>query len=216
MGAGNDTRLPVAIIVAHPDDETLWAGGTILLHPQWQPVIYTLCRRSDPDRAPRYARVLAHLGAVGAMGDLDDGPTQEPLDPAEVQATVAAFIREQQFALVLTHALQCEYSPRHRRHQEVFHAVCALWQRGVLQADGLWFFAYEDGGGRYLPQARATADLRLRLPPAVWQAKHHLLHAVYGFGLDSWEVRTTPRAEAFWRVGSLAALEDWIAGQEEA
>jgi len=23
----------VAIIVAHPDDETLWAGGTILNHP---------------------------------------------------------------------------------------------------------------------------------------------------------------------------------------
>jgi len=23
----------VAIIVAHPDDETLWAGGTILSHP---------------------------------------------------------------------------------------------------------------------------------------------------------------------------------------
>jgi LmbE family N-acetylglucosaminyl deacetylase len=26
----------VAIIVAHPDDETLWAGGTILNHPYWR------------------------------------------------------------------------------------------------------------------------------------------------------------------------------------
>jgi LmbE family N-acetylglucosaminyl deacetylase len=26
----------VAIIVAHPDDETLWAGGTILNHPSWK------------------------------------------------------------------------------------------------------------------------------------------------------------------------------------
>ena len=23
------------MIVAHPDDETLWAGGTILKHPEW-------------------------------------------------------------------------------------------------------------------------------------------------------------------------------------
>ena len=27
--------LKLLAIFPHPDDETLWAGGTILLHPEW-------------------------------------------------------------------------------------------------------------------------------------------------------------------------------------
>ena len=52
----------VALIVAHPDDETLWAGGTILSHPAWDCFIVCLCRGSDPERAPtRPEDVVAHL-----------------------------------------------------------------------------------------------------------------------------------------------------------
>ena len=36
-----------AVIVAHPCDETLWAGGTILSQPAWNWFIATLCRASD-------------------------------------------------------------------------------------------------------------------------------------------------------------------------
>jgi LmbE family N-acetylglucosaminyl deacetylase len=46
----------VAVIVAHPDDETLWAGGTILSHPSWQWFIVCLCRGSDKDRAPKFLK----------------------------------------------------------------------------------------------------------------------------------------------------------------
>ena len=28
-----------AVIVAHPDDETLWAGGTMLMHPDCQSTV---------------------------------------------------------------------------------------------------------------------------------------------------------------------------------
>ena len=62
-----------AIVAAHPDDEVLWAGGTVLMHPSWNWYILTLCRGSDPDRAPRFHRVLEIFHAAGSMGDLDDG-----------------------------------------------------------------------------------------------------------------------------------------------
>jgi hypothetical protein len=37
-----------AVIVAHPDDETLWAGGMILTHPGYNWFVASLCRKSDP------------------------------------------------------------------------------------------------------------------------------------------------------------------------
>ena len=44
----------IAVIVAHPDDETLWAGGTILSHPSNKWFIICLCRASDTDRSVRF------------------------------------------------------------------------------------------------------------------------------------------------------------------
>ena len=80
----------VAVIVAHPDDETLWAGGTILSQPAWNWFIATLCRASDGDRAPRFFQALKAFGANGKMSDLDDGPNQDPLAEEEIQAHMQA------------------------------------------------------------------------------------------------------------------------------
>ena len=64
----------VAIIVAHPDDETLWAGGTILTQPSWNFFIACLCRKNDADRAPKFFKALQLFKADGQMGDMDDSP----------------------------------------------------------------------------------------------------------------------------------------------
>ena len=75
----------VAVIVAHPDDETLWAGGTILSHPSWTCFIVCLCRGSDPERAEKFNLALSVLKSEGIMGNLDDGPDQKPLDETGVE-----------------------------------------------------------------------------------------------------------------------------------
>jgi len=31
----------VCVIVAHPDDETLWTGGMILMHPEWECKVFS-------------------------------------------------------------------------------------------------------------------------------------------------------------------------------
>jgi len=186
----------VAVVVAHPDDETLWTGGLLLSHPEWSPFIVTLCRAQDPDRAPKFKRALERLGAQGVMGDLDDGPDQRPLPAAIVQDTLLTLLPEQSYDLLLTHAPEGEYT-RHRRHEEVARAVWTLWQAGFLRARDLWQFAYEDGGGAYLPRPRQDASLQWALTEAVWTRKAAILTEVYGFGEESWEARVTPRTEAF-------------------
>ena len=186
----------VAVIVAHPDDEVLWCGGLLLCRPQWAPFVACLCRGRDPDRSPRFRRVLARLGARGAMGDLDDGPQQHPVPAATVRDLALSLLPGRGYDLILTHSAQGEYT-RHRRHEETGSAVQALWRDGTLQADALWTFAYEDGSGAHLPRARPQAPLRLSLPPAIWEEKRRLLLETYNYPETSWEVRTTPRAEAF-------------------
>jgi len=186
----------VAVVVAHPDDETLWAGGLLLSHPEWSTFIVTLCRGEDPDRASRFRKALERLRAEGAMGVLDDGPDQRPLDATRVQEAILALLPERRYDLLLTHDPNGEYT-RHRRHEEVSRAVRALWRRGVLRARNLWQFAYEDGGRAYAPRPREDADLRLPLPDALWAQKYSLITDIYGFGEATWEARAVTRMEAF-------------------
>ncbi|MDH3196677.1 MAG: PIG-L family deacetylase [Candidatus Krumholzibacteria bacterium] len=203
------SRASAAVIVAHPDDEVLWAGGAILSRPAWEWTIVTLCRRDDPDRAPRFRRVLERLGAGGAMDDLDDGPDQTPLDERAVEESVQALVGDRRWDVVFTHSPFGEYT-RHRRHEEVSRAVTALWTSGALRADELRLFAYEDGQRRYLPRAIEGAHEVVRLNQATWRAKRGLIQDLYGFASDSWEARVTPRTEAFWRFATPGDYRTWL------
>lgn len=186
-----------AVIVAHPDDETLWAGGTMLMNPQAHWKVITLCRKTDPDRSPRFFRALERLNAAGQMGDLDDGPEQAPLTSNIVENAILELVAGEKFDLIITHGPGGEYA-RHLRHEETSKAVSALWQTGRLNANQIWKFAYEDGGGKHLPVAIQDADLMIELPEKIWQKKHDIITNVYGFTADSFEAKTTPRTESFW------------------
>jgi LmbE family N-acetylglucosaminyl deacetylase len=189
-------RPRAAVVVAHPDDETLWCGGYILTHPEFLWRIVTLCRAADPDRAPKFRRILRELGAEGEMADLDDGPDQAPLPVKQVQETTARLLAGTSYNLILTHGPMGEYT-WHRRHEECCQAVVELWRSGGIETSRLWLFAYEDGGRAYLPRVRGDADRRDVLTDDVWLEKRRLITDLYGFRPDSWEARSAPREEGF-------------------
>lgn len=186
-----------AVIVAHPDDETLWAGGTILMHPECKWTVITLCRGGDQDRAAKFFRAIEEFNAVGAMGNLVDNPEQLPLSEHSVRDTILSLLPSDRFDLTITHGLWGEYT-RHLRHEETAKAVLALWRSNRLSARQIWMFAYEDGGGKYLPRPVRDADIHIKLQKEIWQKKYDIITKIYGFGPDSFEAKTTSKEEAFW------------------
>ena len=186
----------VAVIVAHPDDETLWAGGLLLRHPEWEVFILTLNHRTDPVRAPRFHRALERYGAAGDMGDLLDGGREGALPEGLVERTILRLLPSRAFDRIVTHSPKGEYT-EHVMHDEVSDAVSRLLDDGSIRTPELWHFAYDDQGGAELPQAARDADLQLPLPEPVWQEKRSIITGIYGFAEDAWETRTTPRVEAF-------------------
>ncbi len=199
----------VAVIVAHPDDETLWAGGTILSHPEWTCFVASLCRGNDADRAPKFLKVLKILKAKGKMADLDDGPTQKPLGKKAVEKAILDLLPKQHFDLVISHSPAGEYT-RHRRHEEIGKAVISLWHAGKIAADELWIFAYEDGNKKYLPKPIENATICGTLTEPIWKEKFNIITETYGFSKDSWEARATPLAEAFWQFSNPEDAIRWL------
>jgi len=188
----------VLVIVAHPDDETLWAGGTILNHPSWKCFILCLSRKNDAERATKFFKALKILHSEGVMGDLDDGPDQKPLEEKEIEKFILDLLPQKHFDLIISHNPSGEYT-RHLRHEEVGKAVIKLWQTGKISATELWAFAYEDGNKEYLPKAVEHATSCHLLTTPIWLRKYSIITETYGFETDGWEAQTTPRSEAFWQ-----------------
>lgn len=199
----------VALIVAHPDDETLWAGGTILSHPFWKCFIVSLCRGSDTERAPKFYQALKVLKAEGIMGDLDDGPEQMPLDDREVERAILDLLPPKFYDLIISHNPGGEYT-KHLRHEEVGKAVFRLWHSGRISTHELRPFAYEDGGKAYYPKSVENAAIYRILTKRIWLRKYFIITETYGFEKNSWEAETTPRTESFWQFTNSYDAKKWL------
>jgi LmbE family N-acetylglucosaminyl deacetylase len=207
--SGGKKSKAVAVIVAHPDDETLWTGGTILSHPSWQWFIVCLCRKNDKDRAPRFLKTLQILGSEGIMGDLDDGPEQKPLDKNDLEHTILQLLPSEQFDMIISHNPGGEYT-RHIRHEETGKAVIKLWHAGKIYTKELWTFAYEDGDKKHYPRAIRNATICNNLTEQIWLKKYRIITETYGFEKTSFEAETTPRTESFWQFTNPYDAQKWL------
>jgi LmbE family N-acetylglucosaminyl deacetylase len=205
----SNTVKSVAVIVAHPDDETLWAGGTILENPLWDTFVIALSRASDANRAPKFFETLKVMGVKGAMADLEDNSEQTPLNPELIRETILRLLPPKHYDLILSHNPNGEYT-RHLRHEEVSRAVIHLWHEGKLSATKLWTFAYEDGDKKYYPRPIEKAPVCNKLPKAIWQRKYNLITETYGYEKSSFEAKTTPVTETFWQFSNSFDALQWI------
>ncbi len=189
------------VIVAHPDDETIWMGGTILENQDWEWTIISLCRKEDPDRALKFKRVCEFYNSKSIISDLDD-EVLEPLKIEEVSDKIKSLLPEKEYDFVFTHGENGEYG--HLRHIETHKAVKKLIENGELEGDKVYFFDYEKSEQSTLgilnlkiPKPKQNSDYETTLSEHHYLNKLKLIKEFYGFNDDSFETLSCDKKEAF-------------------
>jgi len=182
------------VIVAHPDDETIWLGGTILASKNIDWTIFSLCRGDDPDRAPKFKKVCEYYNARGLISDLEDeGLMKVKESLPEIKKRIMANFAGEKFASVFTHGANGEYG--HERHVGVHLAVKELIKEKRIICDQLFFFAYQLK--KKAINNSPLADFVVDLDKKTLTNKKKIIEKLYGFKKDSFESLSCLSKETF-------------------
>jgi len=187
------------VVVAHPDDETIWMGGTIAKYQDVKWTIFSMCRSSDEDRAPKFARVCDCLGAKSIMTDLDD---KDELTFEEAVIGAIAILKRKlknkKFDYIFTHNANGEYG--HNRHIVVHQAINQLVEEGFLQVGKILYFNYQkkDKSLDYSEMVLGNkSDFVVDLNNDEYQAKRSVMSEIYGFAPDGPDTNYCTNPEGF-------------------
>lgn len=109
------------VVIAHPDDESLWCAGLLIRYPKdWEVICCTIPGR-DPIRAELFLRACEKLGARGRV-----------LNQVESNRHRMSFLELNldEYDLIVTHNRDGEYG--HPHHKEVHEHITAKYPNKTI------------------------------------------------------------------------------------
>jgi LmbE family N-acetylglucosaminyl deacetylase len=184
----------ILAIVAHPDDETIWMGGT-LLKTKFNKTIITLCRKNDIDRSPRFSKACKILNSKVYMSDLDDSEEgyYKDLSMQDIINRILEITKDKKYDYLYTHGENGEYG--HVRHIEVHKAINEMLKKKLISAKKVLFFSYVKTEKN--SNINPNADKLIKLEKPYFEMKKKLIKEIYGFQEGSFEYESCRDAEAF-------------------
>lgn len=109
------------MVVAHPDDESLFGGAQLLTSTDWKVVCVT--NGGNLIRRPEFISVMNHVGAEYEMWDYYDH-ISTPLDEHRLELDLVPVLREREWEKVVSHNLKGEYG--HLHHKQINKVMTSL------------------------------------------------------------------------------------------
>ncbi len=186
----------ILVIVAHPDDETIWMGGA-LLRSKLDKTIICLCRKNDADRKPRFEKACKILGAEGFISDLDDSEEgyYKQITNEDIISRIKQFTDGKSYDYLFTHGQNGEYG--HIRHIQIHQAVNEMLNKKLLSAKKVFFFSYFKDEKSGICHVNKNADKFIKLTSNHFNKKKRLIQEIYGFEENSFENKCCMNTEAF-------------------
>ena len=186
----------VLVIVAHPDDETIWMGGSLIRNKKdWDTTLLCMCRKSDNDRHPKFLKACQILGVKPFIFDLDD----ENLKPIALEKYIDIIrqFSETDYDYLFTHGKNGEYG--HIRHEELHKAVNEMINQKILRVRKIFFFSYlkesNDFQGYCICDSNANIFIKLNDDELV--LKKSIIKDVYGYQDGGFEEQSSAGVESF-------------------
>jgi len=186
----------VLVIVAHPDDETIWMGGTLIRNKRnWDTTTICMCRKGDEDRCPKFIKACKILGVKPFIFDLDDTKLK-PLSSKSYIKILKNFPGKN-YDYIFTHGENGEYG--HIRHKEIHKVVKEVLKKGLIKAKKVFFFSYVKRKNNFQGYAEydSSANIFIKLNHDEILLKKKIIKNVYGYQRGGFEEKSAAEIESF-------------------